>query len=198
MVRKICFFANKESKKRSFPRGTGGTTIDLGDYKVSFLVLSGYCCFCHKQPLPNLCLWRIPYQRTATTDGFPKRNFPGSDRISAGFCQRVDNGNQSFKRVVRWRTYLTVTRQVFRNRHQVLIKWIFVTLILSSAFVLTSLITYACFKNQLRFVHCLLCSSPFQLSLFTKEYLKQLISCVGSLSRLAYIIKIILLIMSQN
>lgn len=34
--------------------------------------------------------------------------------------------------------------------------------------------------------------------LFTKEYLKQPISCVGSLSRLAYITKIILLIMSQQ
>ena len=38
---------------------------------------------------------------------------------------------------------------------------------------------------------------PFNF-LFTKEYLKQLISCVGSLSRLAYITKIILLIMSQQ
>lgn len=38
---------------------------------------------------------------------------------------------------------------------------------------------------------------PFNF-LFTKEYLKQSISCVGSLSRLAYITKIILLIMSQQ
>ena len=66
------------------------------------------------------------------------------------------------------------------------------TLILSSAFALTSLITYAYFKTNRALFIVFFVHRPFNF-LFTKEYFKQLISCVGSLS-----IKIILLIISQQ